>query len=166
MYPPIKMEPNSLANLCKKVISNNINLQKTNNLPKEGLRERTLLLTVNELKEKTEKEYVNRLKEKKQEIKEFFRKHYSDQNDDDDDFWQQSYNRDKIKNFNWTFFIIFLEREFTDKNFLKKANYDIAQAVVLFEHELNQFTLDYIPCDIKWDNDWERDSDDSDWSVF
>ena len=152
----------SLSQKCKKVISNNINLQKTNNLPNEGLAERTILEVVNELKEK---EYVNRLKEKKQEIKEFFRKHYSDKNqndDDDDDFWQQSYNRNKIKNFNWTFFIIFLEREFTDKNFLKEANYDIEQAVVLFEHELNQFTLDYIPCDIKWD-DWERDSDDSDW---
>ena len=101
-------------------------------------------MTVNEFKEKTEKKYVNRLKEKKQEIKEFFRKHYSDenQNEDDDDFWQQSYNRHHIKNFNWTFFIIFLEREFTDKNFLKKAN---------------------IPCDIKWDDDWELDSDDSDW---
>ena len=159
------MEPNSLANLCKKVICDNINLQKTNNLPKEGLRERTLLLTVNELKEK---KYVNRLKEKKEEIKEFFRKHYSDDDDDDDDdaLWQQSYNRHQTKNFNWTFFIIFLEREFTDKNFLKEANYDIEQAVVLFEHELNQFTLDYIPCDIKWDDDWERDSDDSDWSVF
>ena len=106
------MEPNSLTNLCKKVICDNINFEKTNNLPKEGLRERTLLLTVNELKEKNEKEYVNRLKEKKQEIKEFFRNHYSDknQNDDDDDFWQQSYNRNQIKNFNWTFFIIFLER--------------------------------------------------------
>ena len=152
----------SLSQKCKKVICDNINFEKTNNLPKEGLRERTLLLTVNELKEK---KYVNRLKEKKQEIKEFFRKHYSDknQNDDDDDFWQQSYNRNKIKNFNWTFFIIFLEREFTDKNFLKEANYDIEQAVVLFEHELNQFTLDYIPCDIKWDDDWELDSDDSDW---
>ena len=56
-----------------------------------------------------------------------------------------------------------MEREFTDKNFLKEANYDIEQAVVLFEHELNQFTLDYIPCDIKWDDDWELDSDDSDW---
>ena len=152
----------SLSQKCKKVISNNINLQKTNNLPNEGLAERTILEVVNELKEK---EYVNRLKEKKQEIKEFFRKHCSDknQNDDDDDFWQQSYNRNQIKNFNWTFFIIFLEREFTDKNFLKEANYDIAQAVVLFEHELNQFTIDYIPCDIKWDDDWELDSDDSDW---
>ena len=160
----------SLSQKCKKVICDNINFEKTNNLPKEGLRERTLLLTVNEFKEKTEKKYVNRLKEKKQEIKEFFQKHYSDPNDDEDDdddaLWQQSYNRDQIKNFNWTFFIIFLEREFTDKNFLKKANYDIAQAVVLFEHELNQFTLDYIPCDIKWDDDWELDSDDSDWSVF
>ena len=157
----------SLSQKCKKVICDNINFEKTNNLPKEGLRERTLLLTVNELKEKNEKEYVNRLKEKKQEIKEFFRKHYSDknQNDDDDDFWQQSYNRNQLKNFNWTFFIIFLEREFTDKNFLKEANYDIDQAVELFEHELNQFTLDYIPCDIKWDDDWELDSDDSD-SVF
>ena len=49
------MEPNSLTNLCKKVICDNINFEKTNNLPKEGLRERTLLLTVNELKEKNEK---------------------------------------------------------------------------------------------------------------
>ena len=108
----------SLSQKCKKVISNNINLQKTNNLPNEGLAERTILEVVNELKEK---KYVNRLKEKKQEIKEFFRKHYSDKNQNDDDLWQQSYNRNKIKNFNWTFFIIFLEREFTDKNFLKKS---------------------------------------------
>ena len=52
----------SLSQKCKKVISNNINLQKTNNLPNEGLAERTILEVVNELKEK---EYVNRLKEKK-----------------------------------------------------------------------------------------------------
>ena len=125
LYPPIKMEPNSLSQIyVKKLFVIILTLQKTNNLPKEGLRERTLLLTVNEFKEKTEKEYVNRLKEKKEEIKEFFRKHYSDDDDDEDDdddaLWQQSYNRHQTKNFNWTFFIIFLEREFTDKNFLKK----------------------------------------------
>ena len=39
------------------------------------------------------------------------------------------------------------------KNFLKKANYDIDQAVELFWHELNQFILDYIPCDIEWEDD-------------
>ena len=42
----------SLSQKCKKVISNNINLQKTNNLPNEGLAERTILEVVNELKEK------------------------------------------------------------------------------------------------------------------
>ena len=51
-----KME--SLSQKCKKVISNNINLQKTNNLPNERLAERTILEVVNELKEKNEKEYI------------------------------------------------------------------------------------------------------------
>ena len=145
------MEPNSLVNLCKKVICDNINFEKTNNLPKEGLRERTLLLTVNELKEKNEKEYVNRLKEEKQNLKECFRREY-DKNQNEDD-WPQYLALLKIKKLNWTFFSIFLEREFIDKNFLKKANYDIDQAVELFWHELNQFILDYIPCDIEWEDD-------------
>ena len=52
----------SLKNMCKKVIFENINLQKTNNLPNEGLAERTILMTVNELKEKNEKEYLFYLK--------------------------------------------------------------------------------------------------------
>ena len=154
------MEPNSLTNLCKKVICDNINFEKTNNLPREGLRERTLLLTVNELKEKNEKEYVNRLKEEKQNVKEFYQKHYDEEHNND--YWPQDSVLLKIKKLNWAFFIIFLEREFIDKNFLKEANYDIDLAVVFFWHELNQFTLDYIPCDIKWDDDLESDSDDSD----
>ena len=74
----------SLSQKCKKVICDNINFEKTNNLPKEGLRERTLLLTVNELKEKNEKEYVNRLKEEKQNLKECFRREY-DKNQNEDD---------------------------------------------------------------------------------
>ena len=48
----------SLSQKYKKVISNNINLQKTNNLPNEGLAERTILEVVNKLKEKNEKEYI------------------------------------------------------------------------------------------------------------
>ena len=47
-----KMEPNSLTNMCKKVIFENINLKKTQNLPQEGLSERTLWLATKELKEK------------------------------------------------------------------------------------------------------------------
>ena len=48
----------SLSQKCKKVMFENINLEKTNNLPNEGLAERTILMTVNELKEKNEKEYL------------------------------------------------------------------------------------------------------------
>ena len=44
------MEPNSLTNMCKKVIFENINLKKTKNLPQTGLPERTLWLTTKELK--------------------------------------------------------------------------------------------------------------------
>ena len=40
----------SLKTKCQKVLFENINLQKTNDLPKKGLLERTLLLTVEELK--------------------------------------------------------------------------------------------------------------------
>ena len=51
-----KMEPNSLKNICKKVIFENINLKKTKNLPKTGLPERTLWLATKELKEKRKNE--------------------------------------------------------------------------------------------------------------
>ena len=50
------MEPNSLTNMCKKVIFENINLKKTQNLPKKGLQERTLWLATKELKEKLKNE--------------------------------------------------------------------------------------------------------------
>ena len=50
------MEPNSLKNICKKVIFENINLKKTKNLPQEGLPERTLWLATKELKEKLKNE--------------------------------------------------------------------------------------------------------------
>ena len=53
--PAYKMEPNSLANMCKKVIFENINL-KTKNLPQTGLPERTLWLATKELKEKLKNE--------------------------------------------------------------------------------------------------------------
>ena len=151
----------SLVQKCKKVISNNINLQKTNNLPNEGLAERTILEVINELKEKNEKEYVYRLKEEKQNLKEFYQKHYDAEYKNDD--WPPDFVNLKIKKLNWAFFIIFYEREFIYQNFLKKANYDIDQAVVLFWFELSQFTIDYIPDDFKWDDDLDSsDSDDSD----
>ena len=54
--PAYKMEPNSLANMCKKVIFENINLKKTKNLPQTGLPERTLWLATKELKEKLKNE--------------------------------------------------------------------------------------------------------------
>ena len=54
--PAYKMEPNSLTNMCKKVIFENINLKKTQNLPKKGLQERTLWLATKELKEKLKNE--------------------------------------------------------------------------------------------------------------
>ena len=50
------MEPNSLTNMYKKVIFENINLKKTQNLPQEGLSERTLWLATKELKEKLKNE--------------------------------------------------------------------------------------------------------------
>ena len=50
------MEPNSLKNMCKKVIFENINLKKTQNLPQKGLPERTLWLATKELKEKLKNE--------------------------------------------------------------------------------------------------------------
>ena len=46
-----KMEPNSLKNMCKKVIFENMNL-KTKNLPQTGLPERTLWLATKELRKK------------------------------------------------------------------------------------------------------------------
>ena len=47
-----KMEPNSLTNMCKKVIFENINLKKTKNLPQTGLPKRTLWLAIKDLREK------------------------------------------------------------------------------------------------------------------
>ena len=37
-----KMEPKSLKSICEKVIFSNINTKKIKDLPKEGLKERTL----------------------------------------------------------------------------------------------------------------------------
>ena len=45
----------SLKTKCRKVLIENINLQKTNDLPKKELRKRTLLLIVEKLKEKRKK---------------------------------------------------------------------------------------------------------------
>ena len=62
--PTYKMEPNSLTNMCKKVIFENINLKKTKNLPQTGLPARTLWLATKELKEKLKNEgsdYANLL---------------------------------------------------------------------------------------------------------
>ena len=47
-----KMEPKSLKRICKKVIFSNINTKKIKDLPKEGLKDRTLLTVVSEYKEK------------------------------------------------------------------------------------------------------------------
>ena len=47
-----KTGPNSLKNLCKRVIFENINLKKPQNLPQKGLPERTLWLATKELKQK------------------------------------------------------------------------------------------------------------------
>ena len=47
-----KMEPKSLKSICEKVIFSNINTKKIKDLPKEGLKERTLSTVVSEYKEK------------------------------------------------------------------------------------------------------------------
>ena len=57
LYISSKME--SLKTKCQKVLFENINLQKTNDLPKKGLLERTLLLTIEELKKKIKKNIQN-----------------------------------------------------------------------------------------------------------
>ena len=46
------MEPKSLKSICEKVIFSNINTNKGKDLPKEGLKERTLSTVVSEYKEK------------------------------------------------------------------------------------------------------------------
>ena len=46
------MEPKSLKSICEKVIFSNINTKKIKKLPKEGLRERTLLTVVKSIKKK------------------------------------------------------------------------------------------------------------------
>ena len=46
-----KMESNSLANLCKKIIFENINLRKKQAIP-EGLSEQTLDIMTKDIKEK------------------------------------------------------------------------------------------------------------------
>ena len=46
----------SLKNICEKVIFSNINTKKIKDLPKKGLKERTLLTTVKKYKEKMKNE--------------------------------------------------------------------------------------------------------------
>ena len=53
-----KMESNSLANLCKKIIFENINLRKKQAIP-EGLSERTLDIMTKDIKEKLKNEGSN-----------------------------------------------------------------------------------------------------------
>ena len=49
------MEPKSLKNISEKKLFEIINLKKTKNLPKKGLKERALWVVVKKLREKNEK---------------------------------------------------------------------------------------------------------------
>ena len=134
--PAYKME--SLSQKCKKVISNNINLQKTNNLPNEGLAERTILEVVNELKEKNEKEYIIYLNKFKELLTLY------------DNRWRDMifYVRMQFANNPTNLEILnkdravqeaVLKREIKNKIFLKKNNYNIQKSFFEFLNELNSY---------------------------
>ena len=116
----------------------NINLDKTNNLPKEGLAERTLLLTVNELKEKNEKEYEIYLKKFNNIIERY------DNQWRKDIFWlekresQDRKNQELLKN-DSAIQVAFIKRELKEKIFLQKNNFEIQKSFYDLFHEMNSY---------------------------
>ena len=131
-----KME--SLSQKCKNVMFENINLDKTNNLPKEGLAERTLLLTVNELKEKNEKEYEIYLKKINNIIDRYdnqWRKAI---------FWfekRKKNDKTNLKRLDYDNIIqqAMINREINEKIYLKKNNYDMKKSFYDLFHEMNSY---------------------------
>ena len=128
----------SLKTKCRKVLIENINLQKTNDLPKKGLRKRTLLLIVEKLKEKNLKKYPEYLQKFNFIVSRYdnnWRKsifHFATGKD------HKGFKFNRILNNDIKIQKNLIEREFEHKKYLKKFDYDIKKAFLEFFQDLNK----------------------------